>query len=303
MDEVIRIEGLEKRYGSTVAVDGLSLATRRGEIFGIVGPNGAGKTTTVETLIGLRAPDAGTVEVLGLDPVRGRSELVHRIGVQLQQANLPDRLKVWEALDLFASLYRKTVPWEPLLQRWGLTPKRDAMFSDLSGGQRQRLFVALALLNDPEIVFLDEITTGLDPQARRETWRLVSEIRDEGKSVVLVTHFMDEAHALCDRVAVIDRGKVIALGTPDELAREHAAATRLRFSIDDSIDPGFLERLPAVSEMAIEGKIVTLDGGEELLVQTVVALHERGFTPTDLRVRQVTLEDAFLELTGRSLRD
>jgi ABC-2 type transport system ATP-binding protein len=214
MATIIEVTELRKRYGATVAVDGISLTAQAGEILGIVGPNGAGKTTTVECLEGLRRPDAGTVRVLGLDPRRQGAELHQRIGVQLQQAALPDRLKVWEALDLYAAFYRNPADWRRLLEEWGLAAKRDAAFADLSGGQRQRLFIALALVGRPEVVFLDELTTGLDPQARRATWELVRQVRAKGATVVLVTHFMEEAELLCDRVAIVDRGRVVALDTP-----------------------------------------------------------------------------------------
>jgi ABC-2 type transport system ATP-binding protein len=191
MEQIIQVNHLRKVYGSTVAVDDVSLAVNKGEIFGILGPNGAGKTTTIESIMGLRKPDGGTIKVLGLDPQKDRIALAQRIGIQLQEAAIPQRLKVWETIDLFASFYETTVPWEPLLEQWGLADKRNTYFQNLSGGQKQRLFIILALVNDPEVVFLDELTTGLDPQARRNTWELVEAIREEGKTVVLVTHFMD----------------------------------------------------------------------------------------------------------------
>ena len=220
MAAVIEVDGLVKRYGATTAVNGISFAVEQGEIFGVVGPNGAGKTSTIECLEGLRGPDGGTVRVLGLDPYRDGSTLRQRIGVQLQQAALPDRMKVWEALDLFASYYDDPADWRELLVEWGLGEKRNAAFSSLSGGQQQRVFIALALLNNPSIVFLDELTTGLDPHARRATWDLVRSLRDRGTTVVLVTHLMEEAERLCDRVAVIDRGQVIAMGRPALLTSE-----------------------------------------------------------------------------------
>ena len=212
MDTVVEVEGLRKRYGDTVALDGLDLRIRAGEIFGIVGPNGAGKSTLVETIVGLRTPDAGRVRVLGGTP--DDADVRERVGVQLQSAALPDRMRVEESLDLFASYYRRSVDRRELLVAWGLAEKRKALFSSLSGGQRQRLFVALALVNDPEVVVLDELTTGLDPEVRRTTWELVREIRERGRTVVLVTHHMDEVERLCDRVAVVQRGRVIALDSP-----------------------------------------------------------------------------------------
>lgn len=214
MTAVVKVQELVKRYGSTTAVAGVSFEVAQGEIFGVVGPNGAGKTSIIECLEGLRKPDGGTVGVLGLDPYTDAGRLRQRIGVQLQQAALPDRIKVWEALDLFASYYDEPVDWRRLLDQWGLGGKRDTAFASLSGGQRQRLFITLALVNNPSLVFLDELTTGLDPHARRATWDLIRGLRDRGVTVVLVTHFMDEAERLCDRVAVVDQGRIIAMGTP-----------------------------------------------------------------------------------------
>ena len=301
MDEVIRAEGLHKRYGDTVAVEDVSLRVKRGEIFGIVGPNGAGKTTTVETLVGLRAADRGQVSVLGLDPQKDRAKLSRRIGVQLQQANLPERLRVWEALDLFASFYDNAVPYEPLIERWGLTGKRDAAFSKLSGGQQQRLFIALSLVNDPEVVFLDEITTGLDPQARHETWELIRQVRDAGKTVVLVSHFMEEVEALCDRVAIVDGGRVIAIDSPRGLIDSLGADKRLVLRGLPSFDTGLLQRLPHVSRVQRDTREVVVEGSGSLLVDVIVALHEAGLSPEDVSVQQPTLEDVFLLRTGRSV--
>jgi ABC-2 type transport system ATP-binding protein len=214
---IIEVEGLRKAYGGKVAVDGVSFTVGQGEIFGLVGPNGAGKTSIVETLAGLRRPDAGTVRVLGHDPANERRELAQRIGIQLQSAELPDRLRVWEALDLYASFYRDPADWRDLLVEWDLEDKRDTAFADLSGGLKQRLMVVLAFVGSPELVFLDELTTGLDPRARRATWEIVRDIRTKGVTVLLVTHFMDEAEQLCDRVAVVDRGRLVALDRPAAL--------------------------------------------------------------------------------------
>jgi ABC-2 type transport system ATP-binding protein len=214
---IMEVEGLRKAYGGKVAVDGVSFTVGQGEIFGLVGPNGAGKTSIVETLAGLRRPDAGTVRVLGHDPANERRELAQRIGIQLQSAELPDRLRVWEALDLYASFYRDPADWRDLLVEWDLEDKRDTAFADLSGGLKQRLMVALAFVGSPELVLLDELTTGLDPRARRATWEIVRDIRAKGVTVLLVTHFMDEAEQLCDRVAVVDRGRLVALDRPTAL--------------------------------------------------------------------------------------
>lgn len=299
---VISVKNLRKTYGDTVAVDNVSLRVRQGEIFGILGPNGAGKTTLVESMIGLRRPDEGDVTVLGMDPQQERAALGQRIGIQLQQAALPDRMKVWEALDLYSSFYARTVPWEPLLAQWGLEEKRNTLFVNLSGGQKQRLFIALALVNDPEIVVLDELTTGLDPAARRATWELVRAIREQGKTVVLVTHFMDEAQELCDRLAIIDQGRVVALDTPQALIDHIQPETRMRFTVANGYDPAGLAQLPAVSRVGRENGQIVVYGTGPLLAQVAVALAEENIEPADLRYEQPDLEDVFLALTGRTIR-
>jgi ABC-2 type transport system ATP-binding protein len=257
----------------------------------------------VECLEGLRRPDAGVVRVLGLDPRRHGAELRQRIGVQLQQAALPDRLKVWEALDLYASFYRQPADWRLLLEEWGLQAKRDAAFADLSGGQRQRLFIALSLVGRPEVVFLDELTTGLDPQARRTTWELVRQVRAKGATVVLVTHFMEEAELLCDRVAIVDRGRIVAMDTPGALVRGLQAGQRLRFRPLGPFDPDSLRTLPGVDCVDRDGDQVVVTGDGPLLATVAAALADRAVTVADLRSEEANLEDAFLALTGRALRD
>jgi ABC-2 type transport system ATP-binding protein len=294
---VIDVAHLRKRYGSLDAVDGVSFSVDEGEIFGLLGPNGAGKTTTVEIVQGLRHADAGTVSVLGLDPAADATELRRRIGSQLQESALPARIKVWEALDLFGSLAeRRTDPGE-LLERWGLADKRDAAFANLSGGQRQRLFVALALVADPEVVFLDEMTTGLDPAARRVTWRLIQEVRARGTTVVLVTHFMDEAERLCDRLAVMRGGRIVAEGTPQGLVNRYAPEIRVRFGVLDGCDVGWLADLSTVRSVERWGTRVEVEGVDPVLAEVAGALMVHGLTPADLRVEQPTLEDVFLRLT------
>ncbi|MDJ0756483.1 MAG: ABC transporter ATP-binding protein [Ardenticatenaceae bacterium] len=300
MEKVIEVNRLGKLYGDIVAVDDVSFEVQRGEIFGIVGPNGAGKTTTVESLIGLKRPDKGEVQVLGLDPQNDRPALAQRIGTQLQQTQLAERIKVWEVLNLFSSFYDKTVPWEPLLDRWGLSEKRHAFFGKLSGGQKQRLFIALALINDPEIVFLDEITTGLDPQARRETWELVQAIRDEGKTVVMVTHYMDEVEMLCDRVAIIDHGRLIALDAPAALVNQLSDEQRIIFTVDLPINPADLQTIEQVRAVSISGSKIEVQGAGDLLVNLVLRLHEMGITPSNIEIHRPSLEDVFISLTGRS---
>ena len=300
---VIQVENLTKTYGSTTAVSGLSFCVQRGEIFGIVGPNGAGKTTTMECLAGLRRATSGQLSVLGLDPARQERELRKRVGVQLQQAALPEDLKVWEALDLFATIYHRPDGWQKLMKTWGLEEKRNARFGTLSGGQKQRLFIALSLVNDPELVFLDEITTGLDPQARRSTWDLIERLREHGKTVVLVTHFMDEAERLCDRVAIIDHGSLVALNTPRALIENLHAETRIIFSADKQETYLWLNNVPEVSAVERQNGSVVVTGSGPVLARVASALAEHGIVPGDLRSQQATLEDVFLALTGSAIRD
>jgi len=238
----------------------VSFVVRPGEIFGVLGPNGAGKTTTVECLAGLRRPDRGRVRVLGMDPERHGSELRQRIGLQLQQAALPERIKVWEALELFASFYRHPLDRPRLLEQWGLEAKRNAAFASLSGGQRQRLFIALALVGDPELVILDELTAGLDPQARRVTWELVAAIRDAGTTVVLVTHLMDEAERLCDRVAIIDEGRIVAQGAPAELVRPLVADAAVRFTATTGFDATWLQEVAGVARVIRDDRQIVIGG-------------------------------------------
>ncbi len=300
---VIQVDHLHKSYGATVAVNDISFAVQAGEIFGLVGPNGAGKTTTVECLAGLRKPDGGSLSVLGLDPVRQERQLRQRIGVQLQQAALPEDIKVWEALDLFATIYGNKADWRALLENWGLAEKRNARFGSLSGGQKQRLFVTLALVNDPEIVFLDEITTGLDPQARRNTWEMVSMLREHGKTVLLVTHFMDEAEQLCDRVGIIDHGSLIALDSPQKLIQRLEADTKVIFGTKGADTYQWLANVPGVRQVGRQNGNVVVSGRGPLLVGVASALAERGLAPSDLHVEQASLEDVFLALTGKKMRD
>ncbi len=304
MGTVIEVESLRKAYGRTVAVDGVSFEVRRGEVFGMVGPNGAGKTTTIECVEGLRRPDGGYIRVLGLDPQRDRIQLLQRIGVQLQESNLAPRLKVGEAMRLFASFYPRSVDGEILLERLGLAEKRDTYYDKLSGGQKQRLFIALALINDPEIVFLDELTTGLDPHARRDMWDLVREVRDQGKTVFLTTHYMEEAEELCDRVAIIDRGRVIALDTPEALIASLDSESRVAFTYEGPLDVEALRRLPEVSRLEAENGTVTVYGrGESLLPAVVNAVAAGGAVIRTLQNRRASLEDVFLALTGRPVEE
>lgn len=302
MENVIEVRDLRKTYGPVIAVDEVSFSVRKGEIFGILGPNGAGKTTTVETIAGLRRPDGGSVRVLGLDPQQDGLALRQLVGVQLQQATLPERLKVWEALDLFSSFYERPADWNGLMEQWGLNDKRNASFASLSGGQRQRLFIALALVGSPEVVILDELTSGLDPQARRATWELVRAVRDAGTTVVLVTHFMDEAERLCDRLAIIDEGRIVTHGSPKELVARLAMESRVRFTANGS-ELAFLDHVEGVSRVGHEDDEAVVYGRGPIMARVASALAEHEIQPFDLRSEQASLEDVFLALTGKQLRD
>ncbi len=297
MSLVIEVHGLHKAYGSTVAVEDVSFQVASGEIFGLLGPNGAGKSTTVECLQGLRHADGGSLRVLDLDPWTQRVRLRRRIGSQLQESALPDRIKVWEALDLFAAAAPSTVDRERLLEQWGLATKRSATFASLSGGQRQRLFVALALVNQPEVVFLDEMTTGLDPAGRRTAWGLIEAIRERGTTVVLVTHFMDEAERLCDRVAVMNRGRIVALDAPERLIAQHTTQVQVSFTWEGTTSP-WLEAVPHVRSVQRRGNQITVEGEGTVLQYVAAALLQRGIEPADLRVERPNLEDVFLQMLG-----
>jgi ABC-2 type transport system ATP-binding protein len=298
---VIEVEHLRKRYGDQVAVDDLSFTVEKGEIFGILGPNGAGKTTTVEIIEGLRTPDSGTVRVLGLDPRRDGAELRQRVGVQLQEGQLPELMKVWEALDLYSSFYEQPADWERLLDDLGLAGKRDTKFKHLSGGQKQRLSIALALVGNPEVAVLDELTTGLDPQARRDTWELIEHIRDRGVTVVLVTHFMDEAERLADRVAVIDAGRLVAIDSPAGLVSQVDGEQRIRFRPTAPLDESLLADLPEVHSVSRRGTQVLVSGNGDLLQAVTSVLARHRIVAQELRLEQANLDDAFVALTGRKL--
>lgn len=301
---VIEVRDLVKRYADVTTVDNISFEVRQGEIFGMAGPNGAGKTTTIECVEGLRPPDKGVIRVLGLDPQGDGYQLRERIGVQLQESALPERIKVWEALDMFASFYARRPDWRPLLDQLGLREKWNTPFAKLSGGQKQRLFIALALVNDPDLIFLDELTTGLDPQARRAMWDLVRDIRRRGKTVVLTTHFMEEAERLCDRVAIIDHGKIVALDTPENLIRSLGAEHRVVFSVDGLFDRQQLQTLSDVERVEQIGERIVVYGHRDGLVSKVVnALGSSGIRFRDLRTEQPSLEDVFLTLTGKEMQE
>jgi ABC-2 type transport system ATP-binding protein len=302
---VIQVSGFRKTYGRTVAVDDVSFEVSEGEIFGLIGPNGAGKTTTMECVEGLRRPDRGTVSVLGLDPFRDVYKLQDKIGVQLQQAQLQKRIKVWEAVHLWATLYRKKMETgDRLLEQLGLADKRNAWFMTLSGGQKQRLFIALALINDPQVVFLDELTTGLDPQSRRAIWDLIRGIRERGKTVFLTTHLMEEAERLCDRVAIIEHGRIIDIDRPERLVQRHCPErTVILVTEDPNAAEGF-QSIPQLEGVIREESRFTLRGrGEEFVTSVIDCLSENRIHVTDFRTVLPNLEDVFLKLTGHSIRD
>jgi len=299
MAAVIEVQHLHKSYGDTVAVDDVSFTVQEGEIFGILGPNGAGKTTTVECIEGLRAPDRGEISVLGLDPRRDRAELTQRLGVQLQDSHLPDRLQVAEALELYSSFYRAPADWRALMDVLGLADKSTTRFGKLSGGQKQRLSIALALVGSPQVTVLDELTTGLDPQARRDTWALIEGVRSSGVTIVLVTHFMEEAERLCDRVALIDAGRVVVVDTPAALAEKVEVEQRIQFRPSVPLDDGLLTSLPDVTSVIRRGDVVVVTGNSNALNAVTSVLARNQIVARQLRVEQASLEDAFVALTGR----
>ncbi len=303
-EPVIEVQNLHKEYGPTIAVDDVSFEVYQGEIFGMVGTNGAGKTTTIECIEGLRKQDRGTVQVLGFDPQSNGNKLRQSLGVQLQESQLQPRLKVWEALDLFSSFYESPLDWQKLLVQLGLTEKRNTAFARLSGGQKQRLQIALALVNDPKLVFFDELTTGLDPQARHAMWDLIRSVRDNGKTIFLTTHFMDEAERLCDRVAIMDKGNIIALDTPENLIRNLGVESRVVFTLNEPHDISCCNKLSGVSRVEQNGDRVHVQGkGDMLVVEVVTTLAKEGIRFRDLRTEQPNLEDVFLALTGHEMKD
>jgi ABC-2 type transport system ATP-binding protein len=297
MTAVIEVRNLHKTYGDTVAVDDISFTVQEGEIFGILGPNGAGKTTTVECVEGLRTANRGEISVLGLDPRRDRAELTQQLGVQLQDSQLPDRLKVAEALDLYSSFYRAPADWRMLMDVLGLADKAGTRFKKLSGGQKQRLSIALALVGNPRVAVLDELTTGLDPQARRDTWELIEGVRDRGVTIVLVSHFMEEAERLCDRVAVIDSGRVVAMDTPAALAERVDTEQRIQFRPSAPLDDALLTSLPEVTSVLHRGEVVVVTGNNDAINAVMSVLARSHIVAQQLRVEQANLEDAFLALT------
>jgi len=304
MSSVVQVQSIRKAYGPLVAVDNVSFDVHEGEIFGLIGPNGAGKTTMMECIEGLTTPDAGAVSILGLDPIRDVYALQERIGVQLQEAQLQKRITVQEAVSFWTSLYRETVDGGQLLDQLGLTAKRTAWFMTLSGGQKQRLFIALALINDPEVVFLDELTTGLDPQARRAIWDLVLGIQARGKTVILTTHLMEEAERLCDRVAIVDHGRIVDIGTPSDLVRRHCPDRTVIVTTDDPMAASRFRALAHVGSVDTRDRELTIHGrDDEFVMDLIQCVADHRIRVVDFRTETPTLEDVFLKLTGHSVRD
>ncbi len=301
---MVTVQNLVKHYKDVKAVDGISFSVKRGEIFGIVGPNGAGKTTTIDCIAAMHRAYSGSIDVLGLDPVSDSIALKRRIGLQQQESEIPDRLRLREAMELFSSFYEKALDWKMLLEQLNLWEKKDSFFSGLSGGQKKRLFVAMALIGDPEIVFLDEFTSGLDPQARISIWKLVRNLRDQGRTVVLSTHYMDEAEKLCDRVAIIDNGKLAALDSPSDLISAHGGYTRVYFNVGEGFNGESLSLLEGVESVINDDDTCALEVSvRSVIVEIVKKLDAMGQGLDSFRIEAPTLEDVFLNITGREVRD
>jgi len=305
MDIVVDVRDLTKKYGNLVAVNKVSFAIEEGEVFGLLGPNGAGKTTTLEMIEGLRKPDGGSIRVCGMDVIKTSDRVKEIIGVQLQSTTIYDKIKVGEAIDLFACYYQKSLPTNEILHDVSLEEKRDSYVQSLSGGQKQRLALALALVNDPRLIFLDEPTTALDPQARRNMWEIIEGLSEKGKTVILNTHYMEEAERLCRRVGIMDHGQIIALDTPPDLISKQHLDSAIEFTCSASINKEYFEKLPKVDKVTQNGQAFTLHTREPSSVLTeVVQLQEQNKLRLDnISSRSATLEDVFLELTGRALRE
>jgi ABC-2 type transport system ATP-binding protein len=305
MDKVLVVEGLKKHYGKVKAVDGISFEIERGEVYGFLGPNGAGKTTTLEIIEGLRKAQAGKISIFGLDSIKEQQKIKEKFGIALQATSLDEKVKVGEALKLFASFYENQSDYDELIDLVSLRDKEKALYETLSGGQKQRLAVALALVNDPELVFLDEPTTGLDPQARHNLWDIILKMKEMKKTVILTTHYMEEAEKLCDRVAIIDHGKIIAEGAPAELILKLKLSSSINFKTADEIQPKLLERLKGVSKVFVENSnfLIHSDNLQDTLMALLTLINKHCWAIEELNVTRATLEDVFLELTGRRLRD
>lgn len=295
---VIEVQKLNKRYADHAVLQDVTFTVERGEIFGLIGQNGAGKTTLVESIAGLRRADSGMIRVLGLDPQQNRAALRKRLGIQLQASQLPDKIKVWEALDWFSTFYADPEDWEAILAALGLEEKRNETFEKLSGGQKQRLSIALALVGRPDILILDELTTGLDPEARRSIWQYIEHVRERGVTILLVSHFMEEAERLCDRLAVLQNGRIVALDTPTEIVAKAGGEQRVRFRPSVPLEDNLLAELPGVQRVLRTGDMVTVAGTGDLLQVVTSTLARNGVIARELRIEQSTLDDAFIALTG-----
>ncbi|MEE4590636.1 ABC transporter ATP-binding protein [Streptomyces sp. DSM 41524] len=297
---LIEVSNLRKEYRNHVAVQDVSFSVEEGEIFGILGPNGAGKTTAVECVEGMRKRDGGEISVMGLDPLKDKdlAELRESIGIQLQQSELPPKMKVWEALELYSTFYRDPVDWRELIKDWGLSGKADTAYGSLSGGQQQRLSIALALVGKPRIAVFDELTTALDPHARRETWKLIEKVREQDVTVLLVTHFMEEAERLCDRIAIIESGRVVALDTPSGLVSRVDEQQIIRFKPSVPMDDELLTSLPEVSSVTRSKSQVTVVGKGNVVYAVISVLARNQIVANELRLEQASLDDAFVALTG-----
>lgn len=304
-ESMVQVKGLVKRYGNFTAVNGVEFAVQKGEVFGLLGPNGAGKTTTIEMLVGLRKPDAGTALLAGYDIKKEINKVKEVIGVQLQSTSLFELLKVEEILHLYASFYPNHIDIEQLISDMLLTEKRKSRVKGLSGGQKQRLAIALALIHDPKVVFLDEPTTGLDPQARRTLWDIVLRLKEHGKTVILSTHYMDEAHVLCDRIGIMDRGELIALDTPTNLVKQLQSSSTIEFQVANPPEKESFLKLDGVKEVGIRDKFVQLytDELQKSLTALIQYTSLHNVTIEELQTRSATLEDVFIHMTGRSLRE
>ena len=301
---VIDVENITKTYGKNKAVDNISFSLKRGEIFGMLGPNGAGKTTSIECVIGLKKYEKGTIRVLGLDPLTERNELYQRIGVQLQETSFQDKIKVEEICKLFKSFYSNPYPYEKLFERFGLEEKRSSYVSNLSGGQKQKLSIILALISNPEIVFLDELTTGLDPQARRSMWEYVKELKDEGRTVFMITHYMEEAEYLCDKICIINSGKIVVLDTVENIISSSGIDIEITFNCEQDIIKLIEPRIEKTSKISRDGnKYCIFSQEDRTLVNLVLALEENEINFKNLNIKRPTLDNTFLKLTGRKLEE
>jgi len=302
--KVIEVENLVKKYDGVTAVDNASFEVYEGEIFGMVGPNGAGKTTTIECVEGLREKDSGTIRVFSQDISKANQSLKIKIGIQLQESSLPDKIKVREAMEMFSSFYPQTIDWKNLLVKLNLEDKVNSYFRDLSGGQKQRLFIAIALINNPELIFLDELSTGLDPQARHTMWDLIKDIRNEGKTIFMTTHYMEEAELLCDRVAIIERGKIVALDTPQNLIKSLGQEKRLIFSLESEFSVEKLRKIEGITEVEKIGDRIIIHGREDEFIYRVMSiLIKERIKFREIKIEQLNLEDVFLALTGKKIRE